>query len=54
MFLVEYVKEKYGVLGQEEFVNELHEVIEDSIATPHEENGIQENKNNIADFESLG
>jgi hypothetical protein len=31
------LEEKYGMLDQEEFVNGVHEVIEDSIAAPHED-----------------
>jgi hypothetical protein len=47
MFLVEYAKYKYDVLG-------LHKVAEYSIATPHEEEGNQNNEANIVDFGHIG
>ena len=46
IFLLDKIKDKkeasiflleYGVLGQEEFMNELHGVIENFMAAPHEE-----------------
>jgi len=36
-FWFEYVKYKYGVLDQEEFGNDLHEIMEVPIAYLHEE-----------------